>query len=316
VDYNGNHQLDPNEPGVPKVKVALDQAGSAVLTDKNGYYLLSAPANHSEVRVDLDMSTVPAVYNVSHGTQLAKVYKDSLTEVNLCLVPLISLAGRVMAVDPNGARILPFGPNLPEFMPLILDLMDPNDIRKPLSGVRVCLSNTQSGLLFADSVTGTDGTYYLGNIQPGRYVLRIEQNTLAKQYELAEPHRIIEVKSAREELLEIQEPDFVATISRKPTPSDNPPANGADKENPKTTSEQKPWPRLRRSAVNPSLWAPDSGKDGHSLPVWHASPVPQVNLNPYNAVFYKHTEIRHAFCTDEICRIIWRNIPGRNEVAP
>ena len=42
LDYNGNHLPDPNEPGVPNVKVCLGETTTAV-TDKNGYYTLPVP---------------------------------------------------------------------------------------------------------------------------------------------------------------------------------------------------------------------------------------------------------------------------------
>ncbi len=100
VDYNGNHRADVNEPGVANVKVHLGQYLTAV-TDREGYYILSSPSHASEVRVYLDPETVPATYSVTHGTQLANVHRDTLTEVSLCLAPLISLLGHVVAVEPT-----------------------------------------------------------------------------------------------------------------------------------------------------------------------------------------------------------------------
>ncbi|MEN6337180.1 MAG: hypothetical protein ABFE01_23220, partial [Phycisphaerales bacterium] len=140
LDYNGNHVLDVNEPGVPDVKVSLNQLTSAV-TDKKGYYILSTPGNASEARVYLDAETVPAMYTVTNGAQTAKVYRDSLTEVNLSVAPLISLTGRVVAVDPNAANrnvaepniVDPNAPeprtvdaNAPELSPTVLDGADAN----------------------------------------------------------------------------------------------------------------------------------------------------------------------------------------------
>ncbi len=92
IDYNGNHLAEPDEPGVPDIKICLGQ-NLGVLTDKQGYYILSAPTHASEVRVSLDPTTVPAIYTVTHGTQVAKVFRDSLTVVNLSVTPLISIVG-------------------------------------------------------------------------------------------------------------------------------------------------------------------------------------------------------------------------------
>jgi hypothetical protein len=239
LDYNGNHRLDANEPGVPKVKVSLGEITSTV-TDKNGYYILSAPPDASEVRVYLDVRSVPAIYTVTHGTQLAKVYRDSLTEVNLSLAPLISIVGHVVTVDPNSAHARALDPNAPDFAAMILDIADPNKTKKPVRSVRVSLSDPKSGRLVADSVTGDDGSYYLGDVQPGRYVLRVDTNTLPKSHELAEQERTIEVKPTKEEFMEIQLPDFVATIRNEAKQSGDLPSNGKDKEALKTAPGQKP----------------------------------------------------------------------------
>jgi hypothetical protein len=220
LDYNGDHLRDPDEPGVPNVKVGLSQSLS-VLTDKRGYYILSAPANTSEVRVHLDPSTVSATYTVTHGTQVARVYRDSLTEVNLSLTPLISIVGHVVAAEPHTPEPNQPDPNAPEARATVLDVMDANDAAaatKPLTGVRVTLSNAESGLLVADSFTATDGSYYLGDIKPGRYKLRIDPKTLPPTHEFAEQERIILVEPTREEFMEVAMPDFKATIPNQGTP--------------------------------------------------------------------------------------------------
>jgi hypothetical protein len=238
VDYNGNHLLDSDEPGVPNVKVSLDQIGSSTLTDKNGYYILSAPSSASEVRVYLDLKTVPALYNVSHGTQLAKLYRDSLTEVNLSVAPLISMVGHVVAVDPNAAHAQAPDPNALDFAAMILDVVDPSKTKKPVRSVRVSLIDPKSGRLVTDSVTGEDGTYYLGDVQPGQYLLRVDAKTLPKSHELVEQERTIEVKATREEFMEIQQPDFVATVRDEPKPSGAIPVGGEDEDNLETAPER------------------------------------------------------------------------------
>jgi hypothetical protein len=219
LDYNGNHRPDPNEPGVPKVKVCLGEMTSAV-TDKNGYYILPAPPETSEVRVYLDPTTVPAIYTVTHGTQLAKVYRDSLTEVNLSLAPLISIVGRVIAVDPNAVHTKTPDPNAAELRAAILEVTDVNGVTRPVGGARVYLSDPQSNRLVTVSITGDDGTYYLGDVKPGRDVLRVDPKTLPKQYELAEQERTIEVQPTKEEFLEITLPDLITTVRKEAQPSD------------------------------------------------------------------------------------------------
>jgi hypothetical protein len=238
VDYNGNHHPDPNEPGVPKVKVCLGETTSTV-TDKDGYYILPAPANTSEVRVYLDVTTVPAIYSVTHGTQLAKIYRDSLTEVNLSVSPLISVVGQIVAVEPNAVHTKTSDPNAAELRAAILEVADSNSVKKPVSGVRVYVSDPQSNRLVTDSVTGDDGAYYFGDVKPGQYLLRVDPKTLAKQYKLVEPERMIEVKPTREEFIEIRLPDLIVAVQSESKTSGQSPTEGKNEEDLKADPGQK-----------------------------------------------------------------------------
>ncbi|MBP7049501.1 MAG: hypothetical protein KBE65_00635 [Phycisphaerae bacterium] len=223
LDYNGNHLPDGDEPGVPDVKVCLGQ-NLSVLTDKKGYYILSARPNTPEVQVYLDPDTIPAIYTVTHGTQKAKLYRDSLTEVNLSVAPLISMVGRVVTVDPNAPDPNAAGAEAHDITATVLDGVAENVqqsaplTRHPACGVRVSLHNPQSGLLAAESITGQDGSYYLGDVKPGRYVLRVDPKTLPSLHELAESERTVEVAATREEFVEIEQPDFVAILQKKAEP--------------------------------------------------------------------------------------------------
>ena len=231
LDYNDNHLLDANEPGVPNVKVYMAQSIS-VLTDEQGYYILSAPPNASEVRVHLDPTTVPATYTVTHGTQVAKMYRDSLTAVNLSLTPLISIVGHVVATEPNVAEPNAPDPNAPELSAMVLDVMDANDATvatKPLMGVRVTLSDARSDLLVADSFTAADGSYYLGEIKPGQYKLRVDPKTLPATHTLTEQERIIVIEPTKEEFMEVELPDFAATVQSRPNPSGAAPPDSSQK---------------------------------------------------------------------------------------
>jgi len=237
LDYNGNHILDANEPGIPDVKVSLNQLTSAV-TDKEGYYILSTPGNASEVRVFLDAETVPAIYTVTNGAQTAKVYRDSLTEVDLSVAPLISLTGRVVGVDPNAAGhkvpepnmvdVNTPEPNTPELSPAVLDGAEPNSVSKkpavratPLAGVRVYLTDTASSLLVADSFTGSDGNYYFDDVKPGRYKLAVDPKTVPPTHVLTEQERIVVVEPTREESQDIPMPDITAIVQSKQKPADD-----------------------------------------------------------------------------------------------
>jgi len=219
VDYNGNHLLDSDEPGVPNIKVHLGPYLTAV-TDQRGYYVLSVPSNTSEVRLYLDPDTVPAIYSVTHGTQLAKTYRDSLTEVNLALSPLISLLGHVVVVEPIAPDPNATHPTLPEIRAMFQDTPDAHrsdTTTSPVAGVRVYLTDTQSGRLTAESFTAADGSYYMGDVKPGRYWLRVDPRSLPPTYTLVESERILVVEPTREDFLEIEMPAFQATIDESHT---------------------------------------------------------------------------------------------------
>ena len=167
-------------------------------------------------------------------------------EVNLGLTPLISITGRVTASDPNAGKRRITEPNAAVVSATVLPPKDANDTSKgpnapkPISGVRVYLSTPQSDRLVTDSVTGDDGSYYLGDVKPGVYVLRVDPKTLAKQYELAEQERQIEVKATKEEFLEITQPDLVATIRPEEKKPGAAPAEGKAKAKKESKTQEEP----------------------------------------------------------------------------
>ena len=183
MDYNNNLRLDPGEPGVQGVKVNLAGIRS-VVTDKNGYYILSNPRGGSSARIYLDIDTVPALYTVTNGTQVAQIERDSLTEVNLSLVPSVSVVGRVVSSTDDGSS-------------------------EPIPGVRIVLLNAQSGRFTADSLTARNGSFYLGNITPGEYTLKIDAVTLPSRYEAAEQTRPVSVAAGRGAAQDIRVPDWI-----------------------------------------------------------------------------------------------------------
>jgi len=189
LDYNNNHRPDSGEPGVPDIRVGINGIKST-LTDKNGYYILSGISNGPNARVHIDVDTVPAIYTITHGTQLASIVKDSLTEVNLSLAPMISLIGRVTAKEQE-------------------------DKTKPISGIKIYLKNPQSGRLVADSITANDGIYYIDDVRPGKYILQIDTETLPANYELSEQDRTIEIVSTKEDFQEIELEDFIVRIKQE-----------------------------------------------------------------------------------------------------
>jgi hypothetical protein len=188
LDYDGDVILDPDEPGVPDIKVFVG-ARRAAVTNKDGYYILPS-IRDSPARVYLDIDTVPAIYTVTHGTQLANIVRDSLTEVNLSLAPIVSVSGRIVITEPDGRTI-------------------------PISGARVYLTDVESSRLVADSFTAEDGSYYIGNLKSGDYILQVDEETVSPQYILAEQKRTVKVVPTRETFQEIRQPDFTASVAEE-----------------------------------------------------------------------------------------------------
>ena len=120
--------------------------------------MLPALGRLRRVRVSLDVDTVPAIYSVVHGTQLAEIEPGRTTRVDLAVTPLISITGLVVCKEADGSV-------------------------RPVTGVRVYLVNADTGEIGVDSITASDGSYYLGDIKPGTYVLHVDQATIPEAYE-------------------------------------------------------------------------------------------------------------------------------------
>ncbi|MEN6336166.1 MAG: carboxypeptidase-like regulatory domain-containing protein, partial [Phycisphaerales bacterium] len=91
----------------------------------------------------------------------------------------------------------------------------------PLGGVRVSLTNVESGLLAADSITGNDGSYYFDDVKPGRYKLAVDPKTVPPAHVLSEQERIIVVEPTRKESQDIPMPDITAIVQSKQKPSND-----------------------------------------------------------------------------------------------
>jgi len=153
LDYNGNGKRDPGEPGLANIRVYCGSRQS-VLTDRNGYYVLPSTSRLYKERVYLDINTVPATYSPTHAIQTAYVNPGNLTEIDLGVTPTQSVTGLVELITPNAGSV-------------------------PLSGVRVVLLQLD-GKEVTDSITAQDGSYYLGEARPGKYLLHLDKDTLPK----------------------------------------------------------------------------------------------------------------------------------------
>jgi hypothetical protein len=172
LDYNANGELDPGEPGLEGIRVAAGRFYNSI-TDEDGYYMLPGLNNVRKVRVSLDIDTVSAIHHPTHGTQVAEVTPGCLTEVNLGVAPSIVITGYVLARSGIAESVA-------------------------VCGVRVFIAEKASGKMVADSITASDGSYYLGDLLPGKYILQIDPATLPGRYLMGEHIREIELKPVRE----------------------------------------------------------------------------------------------------------------------
>jgi len=183
LDRNANALMDDGEPGVADVKVRLGRYYTAI-TDREGRFALPALGSLKQVRVSVDLDTVPAIYSVLHGTQLVNVRPGRLTHVNLAVTPMISLSGTVLVRRDAGEP-------------------------RPVAGVRVFLVTDDGKETGIDSVTASDGSYYLGEVMPGRYLLRTDPDTIPEHIDPVEPQRPVRVKPTTEEFEEITLPPLL-----------------------------------------------------------------------------------------------------------
>ncbi len=171
IDSNANGIMDPGEGGVENVRVILDNVHKT-LTGKDGYFLLSAIGLSKKSRVFLDIETVPAIYSPTSAIQTALLNPKGLTEVNFGLAPLNSIAGLIQTISPDKGV-------------------------KPLYGIRVYLTSITDDKVIADSITAQDGSYYIGDIKPGKYYLRVDAQTLPSKHTIPD-RRLIEVAPKKE----------------------------------------------------------------------------------------------------------------------
>jgi len=184
LDINANALREKGEPGIKEIKVRTGTTAEDI-TDEKGRFFLPAVGRARNARVSLDMNTVPANYCVIHGTQIARICPGRLTRVDLALSPFIAVIGKVLYT--NG------------------DVPKP----RPLSGVRVFLMDPKTEEIGVDSVTANDGSYYLGEVKPGAYTLKVDVQTIDSQYQLAEPQRRVIIKPQKE-FHEMTLPPFLA----------------------------------------------------------------------------------------------------------
>ncbi len=178
MDNNGNGLVDRGEPGAEGIEVIGD-GGRKAVTGKHGEFLLPTPSQRRQMRVSLNPLKIPVELTPTRGTQVAKLEPGLLTPIRLSVAKLGSISGFLT------------GPNE----------KNPEE-SSPVSGTRVVALN-DSGQEVQESVTYSDGSFYLGELMPGTYAIQVDLASLPKVMEMIEFDYRIVVSGESDEKLNV-----------------------------------------------------------------------------------------------------------------
>ncbi|MBU0741447.1 hypothetical protein KJ554_03730 [bacterium] len=190
LDYNGNGVPDGGEPGVENVALDTDM-GWRISSGKGGLFVIPNSSYRLRARVSLDAENLPAVYTPTHGTQDAIVRSGMFTEVNLGIGAFGSVLGAVRGSTAD-------------------------ETIEGVAGLRILLVDGE-GNVAGHSITARDGSYYLGEIKPGRYRVRVDQTVLPGGFTLEDAEREVEV-FPRDEFFELEGIDFLGKLAELSAP--------------------------------------------------------------------------------------------------
>ena len=182
LDRNADGVMDSDEKGVSYVEVLLNNR-RRVETDKDGNFVFPSPGNVPEVHMNVNPESIPAIYSCTHGQQEAILRKGEITLVNFGVAPVNAVTGYV------------FSENEEKKM-------------EPMIGTRLFVLTIDGSKQIAESVTAGDGSYYLQDIRPGKYVLRFDEKTIPKNIVIKGESPVIDIAPS-DDLQEINLPDII-----------------------------------------------------------------------------------------------------------
>lgn len=172
VDANANAVRDPGEPGLDNIKVFLDGIRTEY-TDDRGAFLFPAISGKGAGKVFIDAKELPATYLCTHCLQKYRAEAGRVVEVHFGVAPANTVSGTVLCRGTSGAVA-------------------------PLSGLRVVITPRAGKEPAATSITAGDGSYYLGNILPGAYLVRVDPDTIPGGIRPAEAETAVDLAPAVE----------------------------------------------------------------------------------------------------------------------
>ena len=182
LDRNANALPDAGEPGLAGIIVQTDRHGRYT-TDRWGYFVFPVHLDNRKVQLSVEAESIPAIFVCTHCRQQAYFKRGESTEVNFGLTPAHVVIGRVLVRNQKGET-------------------------EPLTGVRVSVVNPDQDETLAESVTGSTGGYYLQNIKPGEFLVKVDVATIPKRYEVQQTTSYIRILPS-DQPQEIKIQDFV-----------------------------------------------------------------------------------------------------------
>jgi len=163
LDVNWNGHKDEGEPGVPNIKILLD-GNSAAESDSKGCFFIPRRARRESVLISLDTEELPAIYTPNQGRQTAYWKEGVFTDVNLGVCVSGTLTGKVQTLDDEGKLV-------------------------DTAGVRVLLLKDDLETVVKDSVTSSQGEFYIGEIAPGNYAVTLDKETICERCYLEQENK-------------------------------------------------------------------------------------------------------------------------------
>ena len=148
LDANANGRYDEGEPGVPGVQVVVD-GQTHYTSGPSGYFFVGRNSGEDQAFVELDQNELPAIYTPTQGRQRAAWDDYVFTRVYLGVAVLSSVSGKV-AQWQDGTPV------------------------RPIPGVIVKAISIKDGTVVKQSITDSEGEYYLGQLKPGSYKLELD----------------------------------------------------------------------------------------------------------------------------------------------
>ncbi|GAB4268041.1 MAG: hypothetical protein Kow0092_21670 [Deferrisomatales bacterium] len=182
LDRNGDGRRQEEEPGVGGVRVSAGRYFAE--TDASGRFVFDRWPGGESGRVALDHLALDALYTPTNGTQRVELSPGGVSTVELGLAVLGAVHGVVEQVEPDGTS-------------------------RGRPGVVVALYDAE-GVKVAESVTASDGTYYIGEVRPGVYWVRIQEASLPEDLAPGAPPRKVVMVSGVDEPID-QQVDLLVT---------------------------------------------------------------------------------------------------------